>query len=396
MECMLNSPDKEYFVYKHTSPNGKSYIGVTRQNPPSKRWANGKGYDYNTYFYRAIQKYGWDNFKHEILFKNLTSKEAEKKERELIAYYKSADRKFGYNIELGGNGVGKMSEETKKKISKSHIGVNSVPVVKYSINGEFLEEYFGVIEAARQNGLWYEAISACCRGVSKTAGGFIWRYKSDDITKEYVKWCNTNEYLESKKNPIKQYSMTGELISEYESAEEAARNVKGSIAPSIRKCCNYVSKNHCGYIWQYSKVVLTEDIIVWCNSNLLFTPVKQYSLNGIFVREYKSLKEAAKSINVKLQDIWDCCNNRRKTVGGYIWRYSTDIVTDEHIKWCNNKKHTKAKDVFQYTIDGNFIKKWDSIYQIYKELNFCKSSIRQCCKGKRKNAYGYMWRHSLV
>ena len=48
----------EYCVYKHTSPNGMVYIGITRQNP-IKRWMNGKGYSYNTYFYNAILKYGW-------------------------------------------------------------------------------------------------------------------------------------------------------------------------------------------------------------------------------------------------------------------------------------------------------------------------------------------------
>ena len=79
-----NKEECRYFVYKHTSPSNKVYIGITQLNP-EYRWNNGKGYIKNQYFYRAIQKYGWDNFKHEILFSGLTKQEACNKEIELIA-----------------------------------------------------------------------------------------------------------------------------------------------------------------------------------------------------------------------------------------------------------------------------------------------------------------------
>lgn len=69
--------NNKWCVYKHTSPSKGVYIGITKQNPVI-RWSNGSGYKRNPYFYKAIQKYGWDNFKHEILFSNLTQEEAEK------------------------------------------------------------------------------------------------------------------------------------------------------------------------------------------------------------------------------------------------------------------------------------------------------------------------------
>ena len=53
-----------YCVYLHTSPTNKYYVGITKQNP-LKRWANGRGYCKNKHFYKAILKYGWDNFQHE-------------------------------------------------------------------------------------------------------------------------------------------------------------------------------------------------------------------------------------------------------------------------------------------------------------------------------------------
>lgn len=105
-------------VYKHTFPNGKIYIGITLQKPED-RWINGKGYHHNSYMINAINKYGWENIKHEILFDNLTKEQAIEKEIELIAFYRSNKRDFGYNIESGGNYAGCVSEETKKKISNS-------------------------------------------------------------------------------------------------------------------------------------------------------------------------------------------------------------------------------------------------------------------------------------
>ena len=79
--------ENNYCVYMHTNKvNGKKYIGITRQNPKT-RWANGKGYKTQP-FYRAIEKYGWDSFKHDILYKELDYKSACEYEINLIKKYK--------------------------------------------------------------------------------------------------------------------------------------------------------------------------------------------------------------------------------------------------------------------------------------------------------------------
>lgn len=93
---------KLYSVYRHTAPNGKVYIGITRQKPKYRWGKKGKGYIGNKHFYQAIQKYGWENFIHEILYINLEKEEAQEIEISLIYQYKSADPNFGYNNSLGG------------------------------------------------------------------------------------------------------------------------------------------------------------------------------------------------------------------------------------------------------------------------------------------------------
>lgn len=115
---------ENYSVYVHIAPNGKKYVGITGTKP-KYRWDNGNGYKYQILFWRAIQKYGWDNFKHEILFEGLTKQQACEKEIELISNYKLNNPDYGYNVCIGGDcgllGL-KRSDETKAKISNNRKG----------------------------------------------------------------------------------------------------------------------------------------------------------------------------------------------------------------------------------------------------------------------------------
>lgn len=111
-------------VYCHTNIiNNKKYIGITSKKDPNDRWENGNGYKNNPYFTNAIKKNGWENFTHEILFNNLTKEEACVKEIELIEYYKTTQRKYGYNISKGGTAPmagRKHTKITKKKMSENN------------------------------------------------------------------------------------------------------------------------------------------------------------------------------------------------------------------------------------------------------------------------------------
>lgn len=107
-----------YIVYKHTSPSNKVYIGITGFDP-SYRWLNnGRGYKHQTVFFNAIIKYGWINFKHEILYEKLSKEEALDKEEELIRHYESYDRRFGYNISLRGSLIQSNTINSERKNSR--------------------------------------------------------------------------------------------------------------------------------------------------------------------------------------------------------------------------------------------------------------------------------------
>lgn len=116
---MSNKANK-WCVYVHTNKiNGKKYVGITSRNPED-RWDYGCGYRGQVYFYRAIQKYGWDNFKHEVLLTNETKEYACAAEKCLIKAYASNNPKYGYNLSSGGEGGATgipWSEERRKALS---------------------------------------------------------------------------------------------------------------------------------------------------------------------------------------------------------------------------------------------------------------------------------------
>ena len=203
-----------YTVYKHTSPSGKVYIGITKRKP-EYRWNKGKGYRKDQLlFYRAIKKYGWDNFTHEILYTGLSEKDAKNIEISLIRQYKSLG--MSYNITDGGDGGRglhnkrkKMSDETKLKMSKSRKGLlagNKNPmygrhetapaygrfgkehpaskkVYQYDLLGNFIKEWDCLSEVQRHLNILVTHITACCNGRQKTAGGYIWKRQFDERIK---------------------------------------------------------------------------------------------------------------------------------------------------------------------------------------------------------------------
>lgn len=194
----------KYCVYCHISPSNKRYFGITCQKV-NDRWVNGHGYKYNEHFYRAITKYGWDAFKHEILFEGLTREEASEKERELIQKYDTTNQSKGYNIAMGGFGGGHpTSEETKRRISEAkrgkpcpeyqkkrlsmvnkgkmptnidaiHISARKT-VCQYDLNGNYIATYPSIRIAGRTLGINENGIGLCCRGHNNTAGGFKWKF----------------------------------------------------------------------------------------------------------------------------------------------------------------------------------------------------------------------------
>ena len=109
-----------YKVYKHTCPNGKVYIGITRLNPLD-RWGGGFGYQTQVYFWRAIVKYGWINIKHDVPYDNLSEEEAKQKAAE-------AKKKAEEEAKKKADAAKKALEEQKRNAVQKAVTNTPVPV----------------------------------------------------------------------------------------------------------------------------------------------------------------------------------------------------------------------------------------------------------------------------
>lgn len=206
-----------FSVYKHTTPDGKIYIGATGRDP-AKRWQG--RYRSNAAFYEAITRFGWQNIAHEVLFTFETKEEAYQKERELIAFYQSNTPEKGYNLAAGGHGATgiRRTAESKEKTRRAMIGVkhtlarienqrkaaltvwkrpgyrqkmselhkgklkgkespSAVPVIQLSLSGEFIREYECMRAAEEATGINRRMIGDVCRGRQKQTHGYKWQYK---------------------------------------------------------------------------------------------------------------------------------------------------------------------------------------------------------------------------
>ena len=126
------SRGKRMYVYKITNLiNNKLYIGITK-NIKSRfayhrtRYCKASKREYKKKpLYQVMVKYGIENFKFEVLYKDLTPEEAMQKEIELIASLHTLSHEHGYNITKGGNyrsikgeevNTAKLTEEEVKSI----------------------------------------------------------------------------------------------------------------------------------------------------------------------------------------------------------------------------------------------------------------------------------------
>lgn len=114
-------------------------------------------------FMKIFNFFGWDNIKHEIVAETHYGWVARKIEKSLISRFK----KYGksYNI---------VNEDKPVYVSQRTVPLKKVG--KYSKNGELIKVYKSASEAWRDGNTCEQNIQACCRGKTKTAGGFIWKY----------------------------------------------------------------------------------------------------------------------------------------------------------------------------------------------------------------------------
>ena len=221
--------DKKWYVYIHTNKiNQKKYIGISSEPNPNTRWKNGNGYKHQI-FYRAIEKYGWDNFEHEIIISELTEQEAKEKEIELIAQYDTNNPNFGYNRSKGGDDLPEKTPELIKKISNS------------------LKEFYQTKEGQKRKEIISEQRKEYFKTHKNPFKGQHHTEETKKIMSEKAKQRKPNRSI-----PIDMVDKNNNIIKTFESKQEVLQFLNRVCYDPLNKAL----KNHTlykDYYWQYHK-----------------------------------------------------------------------------------------------------------------------------------------------
>lgn len=292
---MNNKNKKHYIVYKHTSPSNKAYIGVTSKTLLERSGINGIHYKKNKYFYSAIQKYGWDKFKHEILCSNLTKEETSKQERYFVSLYHTDNPKYGYNHTSGGEIHFDFTEEIKTLIAEktrnqwknTHIRNKIIRGLKASHKGPLSEKQIKANTRRRGTHL-SEKTKEKMRDRTPWNKG-----KKGVLSKDTVHKMSMAKIGKSPSNK-------GTHLSEEKKRLISMKTKEGMNKPEIKQKLRDNNKKRIGkvfkiYIFQYT-----------CDEKLL--------------NIYDGEVNASKASSVSKYAIHNCVSGKSKTAGGYIWK----------------------------------------------------------------------------
>jgi alpha-mannosidase len=131
-------------------------------------------------------------------------------------------------------------------------------------------------------------------------------------------------------------------------------------------------------------------------------PVYQYDMDGNFVERYISVTEAAKSNNCTITQICEVLKRKHKSANGFIFmdiKYDKipDDILDFYVVRKNKAKGRPSRKkenhkVFQFDMDGNFIKSYRFIIDAANETGLSKQSICLAINGKQKKCGGFTWK----
>ena len=87
-------------------------------------------------------------------------------------------------------------------------------------------------------------------------------------------------------------------------------------------------------------------------------------------------------------------NNYAQNLEWCDTKYNSNYGTRlERIAEKNTNHPSYSKVVFQYDLNGNFIKEWPSTMEVERRLGFANTHISACCLGKLKQSYGFIWKY---
>ncbi len=362
---LKNVIDMKVIVYLTTNlVNKKIYIGVHKCKEHEYSFYIGNGV-YNTVpstymhpktkFQAAVKKYGPKNFK------RVTIKEFDNEDDAYFLESELVDKEFlkrtdVYNMVLGGRAGVFYSV--------------SQPCCQYDLNGNFITEYNSQSEAAYKVGRVPSTIRYAIIHKIKAANCF-W-------SSEKVEKLDLSEYKTiDNRICVYQYSSDGTYDCCYESVSDAAR-VNNSESSNLSRACKmgYLLNN------KYFSYEFNITFIAPKKESIRGNHVFQYSLNGDFIKEYKSCNAAEQELNVKRG--LSTAIKLGRTFAGFQWSLEK-LDSMSPIK----TPIKKARKVGQYDLNNKLIKVYNTVTECTKEFSGC----RHVLQGRNKTSGGYIFKY---
>lgn len=116
--------------------------------------------------------------------------------------------------------------------------------------------------------------------------------------------------------------------------------------------------------------------------------IEQYDLEGNFIKEWDSLANASKKLNISRGTLCSCLKGSIKSCGCFQWKYKN---SDKVINNYNSK--ILIRKIVQLDLDNNLINVYDNLHDAQRKTGVWMTQIRKCCNKEPmyNTAKGFKW-----
>ena len=204
---------------------------------------------------------------------------------------------------------------------------------------------------------------------------------------------------EANGKPVCQFDMDFNFLQEYPSAKYAEK-CTGIWSSMISGCCNrqVCYKTAGGFIWIYKDeidLIDKEEYMQWLRHEKLPKPVCQFSSKMEFIKEYPSLGEAGRQLNISYVDISVAASGKVLTSHGYIWIFKEDYEKMKRGEIPFRKPYTDPRciAIMQYTLNGEFIQEFESKTAAGRAIGVTPQAIGYACNSKTHKCKNYLFKY---
>jgi hypothetical protein len=242
------------------------------------------------------------------------------------------------------------------------------------------------------------------REVSWSAGNFIWKRGKGkariNVKGHFDGWRAT--FKESRGKKVTQYTLDQKAIRTYASIADASKET-GISHSHISRVMRGIEEKAGGFVWrcdnekEMDEKSLSEARRKESRKNYKRMTVTQYDMQGNRIACYPSLTDAQNETGIGSLHISLAVKGVNKSAGGYYWEKGCGkkkINLTGH-KWgIASAAASRSKKVNQYTIDGKYVRTFDSIKEAAAYAGIHSSTLIGALTGRQITSGGYKWEYA--